>query len=692
MNAISEKNDFLDGLNAAQREAVTSPPDVPLLIIAGAGSGKTRVLTHRIAHTIASGVSPEHVLAITFTNKAADEMRNRVLRLITQQPLHPTTLTTGGLQPLSVIGRQSLVGAAMPFVGTFHALALLLLRRDAHRLGIDPRFSVADDADTQSVMKRVMKQHGVRPDTLTPSAALGRIGHEKSELRGPDDMRVEGANDELVRTLYRAYQTALAAEALVDFDDLLFFAVRMLQQHEAALAGYQRQFRHILVDEYQDTNTAQYVLVKLLAAAHRRLTVVGDDYQAIYGWRGADFRNMLNFKKDYPEARTITLEQNYRSTQMILDAADGVIQPVAARSEKSLKATRAQGKPVMVTECANENDEAAFVIETILSLRANGLALSDAVILYRTNAQSRPFEELLVRSRIPYRIAGGLRFYERKEIKDMLAWLRYLKNPRDLTSLARIINTPPRGIGKIGLERITSIGLEEAARASEPARAFAELIHRLRALLPKTPLSQFLKTLAKTIEYRAYLRATYAATRTWREDSSDERWDNIEEFFTVASRYDILAPDEALERFLEDAALFSGADAIGSSVAQGYGMHGAAASALNLMTMHLTKGLEFDAVFVTGCEEGLLPHARSLFDPTALDEERRLCYVALTRAKNIAHLTYARRRRTHGEYRSTMPSRFIADIPERLIEFQSRGTSDLRYDPYDEDVIEIDDE
>lgn len=668
MSASSDISRSLDGLNPSQREAVLAPADTPLLIFAGAGSGKTRVLTHRIAHFIASGIEPERILAITFTNKAAQEMQNRVLRLL------------DSARPARSNAVQSFGG----FIGTFHALAVRMLRRDAHRLGVNQTFGIADEADALSIMKRSMKTLGARPEDIAPSAALGRIGREKNELRGPDDMRTENAQDELVRALWRAYQQTLANEQLLDFDDLLFFAVRLLREHADALAAYQARFRHLFVDEYQDTNTAQYALVRAIAQAHQSLTVVGDDYQAIYGWRGADWRNILNFKKDYPEANTVTLAENYRSTQSILDAAACVIAPVAARSHKTLNAVRAGGLPIGVTECADEADEAAYVLEEIRSLCAKTLRLSDIVILYRTNAQSRPFEERLVRSRIPYRIAGGLRFYERKEVKDILAWLRYLKNPNDFTSLTRLVATPPRGIGKTSLERIRTLGLEHAARTSEPAQKLFELTARLRANLavPKTALSGFLKKLAREIAYRQYVREAFAPSRTWRADSSDDRWENIEELFAMASRYDADDPRQALDRFLEDIALFSHADAIDTST-----------PALNLMTMHLTKGLEFPAVFIAGCEEGLLPHARSLYEPEAVDEERRLSYVALTRAKDLLRLSYARTRTLHGERRATIPSRFIADIPERLIDFKSRAVfADERRDPYDENVIEWDGE
>src|SRR3989344_5048913 len=371
---------------------------------------------------------------------------------------------------------------------------------------------------------------------------------------------------------------------------------------------------------------------------------------------------MLNFTKDYPEARVVKLEQNYSPTQAILDAADGVIKKITARTEKTLVATREKGEKVTVTELANEEEEAAHILEAIFTLKRSRLRLSDAVVLYRTNAQSQPFEELLLASRTPYRIIGGLRFYERKEIKDILAYLRYLKNENDSTALERMVNVPPRGIGKVGLERIRQHGIAGIAASSAPMREFQKLLTELRVAQMECSLSQFIKKLTGTIGYRSYLRDAYAASRTWKADQSQERWENIEELAGVAKRYDGLAPAQALERFLEDIALFSHADNIDTT-----------ANAVNLMTMHLAKGLEFPVVFVAGGEEGLLPHARSMYNPEALDEEPRLCPVAITRAKDAAHLSFSRERLMHGERTRRTPSRFLADIPDHAAEFHGKS-------------------
>ena len=657
---------FLQGLNPAQREAVVAPPG-PLLIIAGAGSGKTRVLTHRIAYFIASGIDPRSILAITFTNKAADEMRQRVLKLTNDtRPLRPTTddkrQTINGNES-EVVSRQSLVKGALPFVGTFHALALRILREDSEKLGIPRTFTIADDTDSHSIMKRVMKQLKVSAERITPSEVLQEISARKSELEGPEGINDDAKEAPLLRVLYKAYQDTLAKETLLDFDDLLFRAVELFEKHAAVLEKYRRRYRHIFVDEYQDTNTAQYRLVRLLVArVEKSITVVGDDYQAIYGWRGADYRNILNFTKDYPNARVVKLEQNYRSTQKILDAADGIIKKITARTEKTLVATREEGEKVTVTELANEEEEAVCILEAIYALKRRRLRLSDGVVRYGTNAQSRPFEELLLASRIPYRIIGGLRFYERREIKDILAFLRYLKNENDGTALERMVNVPPRGIGKVGLERIREHGITAVAASSASMREFQKLLETLRAALHESTLSQFIKKLTVAVGYRNYLREAYATTRTWKADQSQERWENVEELVGVAKRYDALAPAEALERFLEDIALFSHADTIDTS-----------ANTVNLMTMHLAKGLEFPVVFVAGCEEGLLPHARSMYNPEALDEERRLCYVAITRAKDAAHLTFTRERLMHGERTRRTPSRFLADIPDHAAEFHGKS-------------------
>ncbi len=672
LNMISA-DQLLRDLNPVQREAVWMPPG-PLLIVAGAGSGKTRVLTHRIAHFIASNIAPHHILAITFTNKAADEMRNRVAKLLQDQ--NPPPPLKGGAwrhtppAPPLLKGRGNLDSRLhgndnMPFVGTFHSLALRILREDAPEIGIAKSFVIADESDSLGIMKRIMKRLKISPEELTPSDALNRISREKSELREPQDMACKDDKEEMIRSLYEQYQQILLNESLLDFDDLLFFATKLFQKNPEVLEKYQRRFQHIFVDEYQDTNTVQYTLVGLLAKSHKSITVVGDDYQAIYGWRNADYRNILNFQKDYPDAKVIKLEQNYRSTQTILDAADAIIKKVSARTEKTLVATRPPGALVSITELPGQEEEAAFIIDTICAMQKKGASLSDAVVLYRTNAQSRPFEELLLRERIPYRITGGTRFYERKEVKDMLAFLRYLKNENDRTALERIINIPPRGIGKVGLERIVERGLDAAAEDSPAARDFRAMMRLFREKQPARPLAQFIKELLSAINYKTYLREAYASSRTWRADEFEERWENIEELISTAKKYDQISPATALENFLEDIALFSSADTIDAS-----------GGMLNLMTMHLAKGLEYPAVFLAGCEEGLLPHARSMFNSEALDEERRLCYVAITRAKDTAHLTFVRERTTHGERSRRLPSRFISEIPEHLVHYEGRDLSE----------------
>ncbi|MDO8558023.1 MAG: UvrD-helicase domain-containing protein, partial [bacterium] len=396
---------LLQDLNPAQREAVWAPPG-PLLIVAGAGSGKTRVLTHRIAYFIASNIAPHHILAITFTNKTADEMKSRVIQLLDN-------------------------ASSIPFVGTFHSLALRILREDAPALGIAKSFVIADEGDSLGILKRIMKRLKISPEELTPSEALNRISREKSELRGPDEMACKDEKEEIIRSLYEQYGQTLLNEGLLDFDDLLFYTVRLFQKHPDVLEKYRRRWGHVFVDEYQDTNTAQYTLVQLLAGAHRSITVVGDDYQAIYGWRNADYRNILNFQKDYPDAKVIKLEQNYRSTQTILDAADAVIKKVSARTEKTLIATRPAGAPVSITELSDQEEEAAFIIDEILAMRKKGVSLSDAVVLYRTNAQSRSLEEAFMRYGIPYKIVGGVKFYLRKEVKDLIAYLRVVHSPAD---------------------------------------------------------------------------------------------------------------------------------------------------------------------------------------------------------------------------------------------------------------------
>jgi DNA helicase-2/ATP-dependent DNA helicase PcrA len=635
--------DLLTDLNPPQRQAVTHPRG-PLLILAGAGSGKTRVLAYRVAWLIRDqGVPPAHILAVTFTNKAAAEMRERVDRLV------------GGA-----------IGRAM-WIGTFHHICSRILRRHGDRIGVDRRFVIFDEDDQRSLIRGILKDLGLDERRFPPGVVLGLIDRAKNEA--VDHLayaaQATGFYEEIVARVFRAYQAALRERNALDFDDLLLEVLRLFREAPEVGEEYADRFQHVLVDEYQDTNRAQYLIVRALAARHRNLCVVGDDDQSIYRWRGADVRNILDFERDYPDATIVKLEQNYRSTKTILAAASGVIRHNPHRHEKSLWTANPEGEGVILYEAYDGHDEARMIAEEIKRLR-DGLAYRDMVVLYRTNAQSRLFEEQFLRSGIPYTIVGGVRFYERKEIRDLIAYLRLALNPADGTSLERILNVPRRGIGEVSLERLRAYaaahglgvldalarpeGLALLPRAAQRAAAeFVGVIERLRDRAGRVRAAELIEQAIAETGYQAMLEAEGT-------DEAYGRLENLRELVTVAQEFEQTTGESSVEAFLQHLALVTDLDTWQPD-----------ADRTTLMTLHSAKGLEFAVVFLAGMEEGLFPHARALDEEGGLEEERRLCYVGMTRARQRLYLSYARNRMIFGSATPGIPSRFLDEVPAELI-------------------------
>ncbi len=654
--------DVLSGLNAAQRQAVETSEGA-LLILAGPGSGKTRVIAHRIAYLIAhQRVHPRRILAVTFTNKAAREMRDRIFGLLGAD-----------------IGRDITLG-------TFHAVCSRILRVDGERIGLSRAFAIYDEGDQLAVARQVMQELGLDPRRTSPRAVLATISRAKSELSTAEAYAhlVRDYFQEVVSRVYERYQEALEENNAVDFDDLLMKTVQLFRDHPDVLDKYAQRYLHIHIDEFQDTNIAQYVLARQLASGHGNICVVGDPDQSIYTWRAADLRNILNFERDFPKARVVYLEQNYRSTQTILDSAHNVISVNRQRKEKNLWTENERGSRVVVHEAYDEEEEAAFVAEEVEALTKDDSYSSRALaVMYRTNAQSRPFEEAFVRRGIPYRLVGGTRFYERREIKDLLAYLRLVHNPFDAICLLRVINVPPRGIGQRSVQELNRWSREleippyaalqllaeqesasDAKEGSDGGQTphpfqkriaaallrFLDLLNELIKEAPSQSLSELLDAIIARADYRRYLLEDFA--------DGEERWENVQQLRAVASQYDELAPAEALARFLEDAALITDIDEYDEK-----------ADAVTLITLHAAKGLEFPVVFIVGMEEGLLPHMRSYDDPAQMEEERRLCYVGMTRSQERLYLVRAFRRTFGGH---NPPSRFLADIPPELVTTRER--------------------
>ncbi len=651
---------FLSSLNPAQREAVEHV-DGPLLILAGAGSGKTRVITSRIAHLLSQRLAdPGEILAVTFTNKAAEEMRQRVEQLVGDD-------------------------CREIWLSTFHSLCARLLRREGPAIGLGRDFVIYDSSDQLAVVKQALKTLDIDDKLVPPRAALSRISQAKNRMEGPDALRASGSGlrDQQIARVYEIYRRALGDANALDFDDLLLSTLELVETSEPVRARYARRFRFILVDEYQDTNRPQYLLIRRLAEVHRNLCVVGDPDQSIYRWRGADLRNILDFEQDFPNARIVKLEQNYRSTQVILDAASAVIRRNRNRKDKRLWTSQAGGEKIRYFRAGDEIEEADFITRAIRDAQRGGSGPTLAV-LYRTNAQSRAIEDALMREGVAYRIIGGVRFYERREIKDTLAYLRLLLNPHDDVSLRRIVNVPARGIGRGVLDALEAVEpdsgegipllaadlesrgtrrslwsrLDTAVRTRQVTgrqlaalAAFRDLISSLSA---ETSAAGVSGAVTQVLDRTGYLRHL----REERSEDAEARIENLMELVSAAREYESRDPEGGLGGFVDRLSLLSEADEA----------EGAAEARVWLMSMHAAKGLEFPVVVVAGMEEGLFPHSRSTEDDGEVEEERRLCYVCLTRARERLILTGASRRRVFGDYQPTEPSRFLDEIPPDLME------------------------
>jgi len=636
-------SDVLAGLNPAQREAVEAI-EGPVLVLAGPGSGKTRVLTHRVAYLVKEyGVPPWQIMAVTFTNKAAREMKERLYRLLGEQFRQLT-------------------------IGTFHAICARLLRREADAAGISPQYVIYDSGDQLSLARQVIRELTLDDKIFRPKAMLRRVSQAKNELIAPAEMQAATYRDEVARRIYERYQAKLDENGALDFDDLLMKAVQLFGQHADVRARYQRRYPFILVDEWQDTNMAQYELVKLLAGERANLFVVGDEDQSIYRFRGADYRNVARFREDYPEAQVVLLERNYRSTQTILDVANALISRNVQRHPKRLYTEQQGGPQVTILEAYDEQEEGDAIVSEILRLVGQGQAqLGDCAVMYRTNAQSRPLEDAFVRRGVPYKLVGATRFYERKEIKDVMAYLRLIHNPYDGVGLGRIINVPPRGIGRKTLEALARWAGEmgvpvyaalqmmvEAAEEGELSSFQAPFGARAkRALLGFTTLIEELSRARHELNLLELLdllleRTGYAVKVQDGTDEGQIRWENIMELRTVAREYAELPVETALTTFLEEVALVSDVDNLDEQV-----------DAPTLMTLHAAKGLEFPVVFIVGLEEGLFPHSRSMDDPD------------VTRAKARLYLLYTFRRTLYGESEVREPSRFLHDVPQHLVQNRS---------------------
>ncbi|MCA2000333.1 MAG: UvrD-helicase domain-containing protein [Chloroflexi bacterium] len=647
--------DFLSTLNPQQRQAVTAP-DGPVLVVAGPGSGKTRVLTQRIAYLIAAeGVRPWQILAVTFTNKAAKEMETRVKALLNEQ-------ATEGMA-----------------LGTFHSICARILRREADRLPLESNFVIFDADDQERMVKSIVKEFNLNDKLYRAASVHAAISRAKNELILPDDFPITSYRDEVVKRVYTEYQKRLVASNAVDFDDLLIYTARLLEENPAVREKYAQRFRHALVDEFQDTNLAQYALVKHLASHHKNIFCVGDPDQSVYGWRGADYRNVRRFEQDFPDAQVILLEENYRSRQNILDAAMGVINRAKNRHKKRLFTERGAGEKVVYHEAYNDYDEAAFVVNTIAQLVASKqFEPGECAVMYRTNAMSRLIEEAFLQARLPYKLVGAQRFYGRREVKDVIAFIRLVHNAADEVSLARIVNVPPRGIGEKTLATLHLVarqnGLTPGAvlldlargadspfyksftgRAALPLADFGGMLANWRALAAVATIPELFDRILKDLNYKEYIV----------EDDSEEskqRWDNVQELKRLAMEYST----GTLDDFLEHVALVADQDTLTD------------ANAPTLLTLHAAKGLEFGAVFIIGLDDGIIPHSRSFDEVEQMEEERRLFYVGITRAKDKLYLLRALQRGGRGMMEDTYPSRFLEDIPARVLDEKSRSGRSTR--------------
>ncbi|TRM11577.1 DNA helicase PcrA [Lentibacillus cibarius] len=639
---------LLNELNKEQKQAVQHT-EGPLLIMAGAGSGKTRVLTHRIAYLLKEkDVSPRSILAITFTNKAAREMKERVNKLIG-------------------------AGGEQIWVSTFHSMCVRILRRDIDRIGYSTNFTILDSSDQLSVIKQILKDLNIDTKKFDPRGMLGQISGAKNELITPEaySKQVDDFFQRQVAQVYERYQKTLQKNQALDFDDLIMQTIHLFKRVPEVLEYYQRRFQYIHVDEYQDTNHAQYYLVKQLASRYQNLCVVGDSDQSIYRWRGADISNILSFEEDYPSSRTIYLEQNYRSTKSILDAANTVIEHNSGRKPKNLWTENDDGQKIHYFQGATEQEEALYVTDKIQALTQEGdFTLNDIAILYRTNAQSRAIEDTLMKSNIAYQMVGGTKFYDRKEIKDLIAYLRLITNPDDDISFERVVNVPKRGIGKTSVERLRSYAAEEGISFSQAVKEIDFVGVTKKAAKTLSEFERFIQSLAQQQEF---LTATdmvdTVLERTGYEEmlknerslESQSRLENLEEFKTVTQEFEEGAEDKTLVAFLTDLALVADIDHVDDEEAENE-------PKVTMMTLHAAKGLEFPVVFLVGMEENVFPHSRSMMDNEEMEEERRLAYVGITRAEQELHLTHAKMRTLYGKTNMNPISRFINEIPEDLVD------------------------
>jgi len=684
-------NKIFHDLNDKQLEAVKTI-DGPVLVISGPGSGKTKCLTHRVAHLISTGIKPENILCLTFTNKAAGEIKERVHNLLNSPSIN--------------LGRF----AAQPQVGTFHSIGLKILRREIHHLDYGSNFTIFDSDDQVSLVKRIIAELELDSKKTNPKAVLSRISRLKTEFVEPKDAPSEEFFEKVVGNIYKRYQEELKNLNTVDFDDLIVLCVNIFRQNPETLKKYQDIWKYMLVDEYQDTSRDQYEFISLLARTNKNLFCIGDDAQSIYQFRRADIRNILNFQKDYPEAKVVMLEQNYRSTKSIITAASHLISNNKNQVPKELWTDNDEGDKILAKELLNERQEAGFVVSTVRDMIKKGRRPNDFVVLYRTHAQSRAVEEALISAGFPYHIVGGIKFYERKEIKDILAYLKFIINPADIISFERIYNVPPRGIGAallgkimarpsvaipvakgdLGTNKNLNIDLrknlkemasskELSTRQHEAVKSFHILLEEIIKETHKSKLTGLIKYVIKSTGYEKYLK------ETWAPENAEERLENLKELLTVARKYDSAEScSEGIARFLEEIALLQDMDPTPISSAdrhkQGRDWYGASRvkntdNKITLMTTHASKGLEFPVVFIIGLEEGLFPHSRTLFYPDELEEERRLCYVAITRAKEKLILTFTKYRNIFGSTQSNLPSRFLGEIPAHLASFETGGTS-----------------
>jgi DNA helicase-2/ATP-dependent DNA helicase PcrA len=650
--------DILSALNPEQKKAVEAISG-PVLIIAGPGSGKTRVITHRIAYLVkVCGVSPHRIMAVTFTNKAAKEMVTRL-----------NTLVSASVKDLTI--------------GTFHAICVRILRQDGAAIGVEKDFVIYDYDDQISLIKKCFESLKLDPKQYSASTILSHISNAKSQLLTPDMYIQHGGSyfEEVVGRVYEKYQQMLEKSNALDFDDLLMKTVKLFNKHPEILEKYQKRYLHVMVDEFQDTNLVQYQLVKLLAGGYRNICVVGDPDQSIYSWRSADVRNILDFEKDFPDAKVIMLQQNYRSTRNILETASCIISSNKQRKKTELWTENEPGGKIEVVETFTQQEEAQFVVKEVERLLKTGEAkLSDCAVMYRTNAQSRALEEAFIRYGTPYKLVAGTRFYERREIKDIIAYLKLIHNTRDTVSLSRVINVPQRGIGDRTVSQLTewassrnisqyqalkSLAVSQDsvpfnARSARLLADFFNMIDELEKQSHEVKLDELFDMVISKTGYKNYIKSL---------PDDEDRWDNIQELRSVAKQYSDFEPEEALSAFLEGVTLVSDVDGLDDVV-----------DAVTLITLHQAKGLEYPVVFIVGMEDGILPHIRSFDDPGQMEEERRLCYVGITRAKKKVYLVRAFRRNLMGNSTVNSPSRFLKDIPTNLIKNNGNGFGHNQYE------------